>query len=63
VEVDRTHLWHFSHETLRKLLGEFFLSVSIHPVDGRFRVLSRALLSNLLLFTAHGIRRRNDVHG
>lgn len=60
VELDRTHLQHFSIESLNSLLRKYFVHVTVIPVGGRFRVFSDALFSNYLLFAATSPRKKSN---
>lgn len=51
VELDPTHLQHFSRRSLTLLLDRFFEDVQVVPTAGRYQPLSKDLFSNLLLFT------------
>jgi SAM-dependent methyltransferase len=51
VELDPTHLQHFSRRSLELLLRRFFGQVAIRPATGRFEFLSRELFANLLMFS------------
>lgn len=51
VELDPTHLQHFSAESLSTLLGQFFEVVHIESVSGRYVSLSKNLFANMLLFS------------
>lgn len=58
VELDPTHLQHFTAKALMTLLGDYFGRVRIHPVGGRFVCASKVLLAKYLLFVAERPRRR-----
>src|SRR5439155_19334073 len=50
VELDRTHLQHFSTGTLRTVIKAFFERVRVVPVSGRHVWMSKYLFANYLLF-------------
>jgi SAM-dependent methyltransferase len=52
VDLDRTHLHHFSIDTLTRTLQTHFKSTEIIPVGARLPFLPKTLFSNYLLFSA-----------
>jgi len=52
IELDRTHLQHFSQKSLTKLLKKYFKSIEIKLIGGRFIHLSAPMFSNYILFSA-----------
>jgi hypothetical protein len=50
--VDRTHLHHFSSDSLSGLLKRFFETCEVQAVAGRFSFMVPALFGNYLLFAA-----------
>jgi len=51
VELDPTHLQHFSKRSLGLLLERFFHHIHIRSITGRLRFVSTTLFSNTLLFS------------
>jgi SAM-dependent methyltransferase len=51
VELDPTHLHHFSQASLSRLMRTFFEEVVIEPIAGRYVRLSKNLFANMLMFS------------
>ncbi len=56
VELDPTHLIHFSSQSLYKRLSNYFEEVKIQPISSRFLFLSKNMFANYLLFKGKVIK-------
>lgn len=52
IELDRTHLQHFSQKSLKQLLEKNFNSIETKLIGGRFISLSATMFANYILFSA-----------
>ncbi len=57
VELDPTHLQHFSSKSLRSILNKHFYEIKIVPAVGKYISLSKNLFANYLLFSADRPRK------
>jgi SAM-dependent methyltransferase len=61
VELDPTHLFHYSEITLTSLLQRYFENVQIVQVSSRFLKLSPGLFANYLLFSCDSPKKLVDA--